>query len=466
MDKFLSLSEKILLVGIVVMLIRFTLENWMSFRDQVVFSMVAGRERQHARRVPVIDRYNLKVLPVAAIYGGNASGKTNFFKALNFARALIVRGTPPDGLIPIETFRPDRKCEKLPVRFSFEILIEEVIYEFSFVVTRQMVLEERLVRITPTTEKVLYHRKDDKPNFDGQLNKDQFLHFAFKGTRDNQLFLTNSVSQRVDAFKPVYDWFRDTLELVAPDSRFEPFEQFLDEKNPLYSRMNTLLFQLDTGISRLGGEDVSIDSLPVAEALKIKLQDDVREGVTVRLTSPLNERFVVTRREGELVARKLITYHPDADGKESRFEIWQESDGSQRVIDLLPAFLELSAESSKRVYIIDELDRSLHTQLTWKLLEEYLSRCSGDTRTQLLFTTHDLHLMDQDLLRRDEIWIAERDMTGSSTLISFSEFKDVRSDKDIRKSYLLGRMGGIPRLRIADFSVAGNGVNTSSSRGD
>ena len=122
---------------------------------------------------------------------------------------------------------------------------------------------------------------------------------------------------------------------------------------------------------------------------------------------PLNERFAVTRREGELVARKLITYHPDADGKESRFEIWQESDGSQRVIDLLPAFLELSAKSSKRVYIIDELDRSLHTQLTWKLLDEYFSRCSGETRTQLLFTTHDLLLMDQDLLRRDERWIAD-----------------------------------------------------------
>lgn len=451
---------------IVFMLIRFTLENWMSFRDPVVFSMVAGRERQHSRRVPTIDRYNIKVLPVAAIYGGNASGKTNFVKALHFARALIVRGTHPDGLIPVDPFRLDRGCEKLPVHFSFELLIDEVIYEYSFVVTRQMVLEERLVRISSTTEKVLYHRKDGKPNFDGQLNKDKFLHFAFKGTRDNQLFLTNSVSQRVDAFKPVYDWFRDTLELVAPDSRFEPFEQFLDEQNPLYSRMSELLFQLDTGITRLGGEDVSIDHLPVAETLKAKLQEDVREGVTVRLTSPLNERFVVTRREGELVARKLITYHPDTQGAESRFEIWQESDGSQRVIDLLPAFLQLSAKSSKRVFIIDELDRSLHTQLTWKLLEEYLSNCSGETRSQLLFTTHDLLLMDQDLLRRDEIWIAERDATGSSTLISFSEFKDVRADKDIRKSYLLGRMGGVPRLRLADFSVVDKGVNGSSSRGD
>ena len=136
MDRFLFHKEKIILSGVICMLIRFTLENWMSFRDQVVFSMVAGRERQHARRVPVIDRYNLKVLPVAAIYGGNASGKTNFFKALNFARALIVRGTHPDGLIPIEAFRLDRKCEKLPVRFSFEILIDEIIYEFSFVVPR------------------------------------------------------------------------------------------------------------------------------------------------------------------------------------------------------------------------------------------------------------------------------------------------------------------------------------------
>ena len=431
------------------MLISIRIENWMSFRNQVTFSMVASRERQHGDRVPKLGKYQTRILPIAAIYGGNASGKTNFFKALSFAKALVVRGTQPDSLIPVEPFRLDARMAEQPTRLGFELLIDEIIYEFSFAATRKAVLEEKLVVITASREKVLYHRRDGKPNFDDALARDQFLQFAFQGTRDNQLFLTNSVSQKVDTFRPVYDWFKDTLELVAPDSRFEPFEQFLDEGQPLYATMNEMLSQLDTGIAHLGGEELPFENMPLPEPLKTKLQEDVKEGMTVRLlTEPINERFVVTRKEGELVAKKLVTYHPKADGTEAKFEMRHESDGSQRVIDLLPAFLELSAQISKKVYVIDEVDRSLHTLLTRRLLEAYLANCTTETRTQLLLTTHDVLLMDQQLLRRDEMWVAERDATGASSLISFSEYKDVRYDKDIRKSYLQGRLGGIPRILL------------------
>ena len=100
----------------------------------------------------------------------------------------------------------------------------------------------------------------------------------------------------------------------------------------------------------------------------------------------------------------------------------------------------------QKVYVIDEIDRSLHPLLIRQLLEEYLSNCSTETRTQLLLTTHNVMLMDQQLLRRDEMWVAERDGVGVSSLFSFSEYKDIRYDKDIRKSYLQGRMGGIPRI--------------------
>lgn len=431
------------------MIVSFSLENWMSFRNEVSFSMVASRERQHGNRVPRFGKYQTRILPIAAIYGGNASGKTNFFKALSFAKALVVKGTRPDSLIPVEPFRLDARMSEQPSRFGLELLINETIYEFSFSVTRKAVLEEKLVAITSTSEKVLYHRQNGKPNFDDSLARDQFLQFAFKGTRDNQLFLTNSVSQKVNNFRPVYDWFKDTLELIAPDSRFEPFEQFLDEGHSLYSTMNEVLPQLDTGITQLGGEETPLENITMPEALKSRLQEDVKEGMTVRLlTEPINERFVVTRKDGELIAKKLVAYHPKADGTEAKFDIRQESDGSQRIIDLLPAFLELSAQVSKKVYVIDEVDRSLHTLLTRRLLEAYLTNCSTKTRTQLLLTTHDVLLMDQQLLRRDEMWIAERDSTGASGMISFSEYKDVRYDKDIRKSYLQGRLGGIPRILL------------------
>jgi AAA15 family ATPase/GTPase len=431
------------------MIISFFVENWMSFRDSVSFSMIASRERQHRDRLPKVGKYDTRVLPVAAIYGGNASGKTNFFKALNFAKMLVVKGTQPDSHLAVEGFRLDNASIDKPSRFVFELLIEETIYEFSFSVNRKSILEEKLVVIKSTSERVLYARRSGTIEFDELLKKDQFLKFAFKGTRDNQLFLTNSVSQKVDNFRPIYDWFKDTLDLVAPDSRFEPFEQFIDDGHPLYATMNEMLPQLDTGIAHLGGEEIPFENIPLPDAVKMMLQEEVKEGMPIRLMSDKNDHFVFTRKNGELIAKKLVTYHPKTDGTEAKFEIRQESDGSQRVIDLLPAFLELAAPGSKKVFVIDEVDRSLHTLLTRRLLEAYLASCSANTRSQLLLTTHDVLLMDQHLLRRDEMWVAERNPKGLSTLVSFAEYKDVRYDKDIRKSYLQGRLGGIPRILLS-----------------
>lgn len=432
------------------MIVRFSLGNWMSFKDWVTFSMIASQERQHGERVPRIGKYHTRILPVAGLYGGNASGKSNFFKALDFVKNFVVKGTRPDSPIEVEPFRLDPSGTNQPTRFSCELLIDETIYEFSFAVTRQAVIEEKLVLISKTGEKVLYHRKDNKPNFDNSLKKDRdFLEFAFRGTRDNQLFLTNAVSQKVDTFRPVYDWFDKRLMLIAPDTRYKLFEQFLDEKNPLYATMNDILSQLDTGIAHLDFEIIPIENLGLPQSLTNKLQEGSREGLIIRGVGPFDERFVIAREKGDLIARKLVTCHTMSDGKYASFEMRLESDGSRRLIDLLPAFLTLSASPSNKIFVIDELDRSLHTLLTRRLLEAYLTNCTAKTRSQLLFTTHDVLLMDQDLLRRDEMWVTERDEKGISELFSFSEYKDVRYDKDIRKSYLQGRLGGIPRILLS-----------------
>jgi len=109
------------------MLISFSVQNWMSFHGETTFSMVATRERQHGERVPKLGKYATRVLPVAAIYGGNASGKTNFFKAIHFIRHLVVKGTQPDGFIPVDPFRLDANSHEQPSRFVMALLIEETI---------------------------------------------------------------------------------------------------------------------------------------------------------------------------------------------------------------------------------------------------------------------------------------------------------------------------------------------------
>jgi len=199
----------------------------------------------------------------------------------------------------------------------------------------------------------------------------------------------------------------------------------------------------------LSGEEIDFELLQAPEALKRKLNQEIGEGITVRIhSSPKNERILVKKENGQLKARKLFTFHKNLLGKSVRFEMDNESDGTQRVIDLLPAFLDIVQKETSKTYIIDELDRSLHSLLTRNLLKNFLDSCSKTSRNQLLITTHDLFLMDQKLLRRDEMWIAERTENGASNLIPFSDYKDVRYDKDIRKSYLQGRLGGIPKILI------------------
>lgn len=435
------------------MLLSITLENWMSFRDRVTFSMIAGKERQHGNRVTRLEKYQTRILPIAAIYGGNASGKTNFFKAISFAKSFITKGTQPESLIPVESFGLNNLRKEDPTFFAFELLIHESIYELSFEITKTEVITEKLVLISSSSEKVLYERKSGKLIRPGSQSKDMFLEFAFRGTRDNQLFLTNAVSQKVEEYKPVYDWFKNTLELIAPDSRFEPFELFFDQDHPTYSTFNEMLHQLDTGIIKLDTVEVSFENAPFPESLKVKLQQEIKEGTSVKLrVEPFNERYVITRKDGNLTAKKLVSLHSTTDGSSIKFDIRQESDGSQRIIDLLPAFIEVTTDSEGKVYVIDEIDRSLHTLITRKLLDLYLAGCSQTSRSQVFFTTHDVLLMDQQLLRRDEMWITERNLDGVSSLISFSEYKDIRYDKDIRKSYLQGRLGGIPRIILNSFS--------------
>ena len=162
------------------MIISFKVDNFMSFRDEAHFSLAASREKQHGRRVPKVSKHQMRILPIAVIYGGNASGKTNFFKALNFVKRLVIEGTQPDSLIPIETFRLDTGSSNRPSGFEIVLLISDTIYEYGFIVTRKEVLEEWLVQVSSTGEKTLYHRRDGQPHFAGSLSKDKFLEFAFE----------------------------------------------------------------------------------------------------------------------------------------------------------------------------------------------------------------------------------------------------------------------------------------------
>lgn len=431
------------------MLINYSVKNWMSFRDITEFSMIASKEKQHGERLAKVAKYKMRVLPASSIYGGNASGKTNFVKSLIFAKEYITNGRDikrPIGAVP---FFLKEESIQAAVEFCFQILIDEIIYDYSFSVKKDTVVSEKLTKITSASEKVMFDRTGEEITFSKDIGKDRFLEYTFRATRKNMLYITSSVSQNVEYFKFIYNWFSQNLVVITPYTKYYDFDCYFNEKSPIYERLSAKLSELDTGISHIGTEEVSLESANIPIYLREQMKEQLAKSGSSEIMA-VNEtnqdRLYITEKDGSLVVQRMVSYHPMESGDEMAFGVGLESDGTNRMMDILPAFISISEVNCEKVFVIDELDRSLHTLLTQMLLEGYMDSCDSSTRSQLIFTTHDALLMDQKLFRRDEMWVTERNNEGATSMIPFSDFEDIRYDKDIRKSYLLGRMGGIPNL--------------------
>ena len=413
--------------------------------------MVATEDGTHTHHLVSLDAFDISLLPIAAIYGANASGKSNFFSAIHFAKRMVVRGSQPSRLIPIQPFRLEPSAARNPVDFDFDILVDDTIYNFRFAANNRRVIRESLTAIQPAGETTLYERHREKTIFHSSLRGRKDLQYASKGTRDNQLLLTNTVSQNIDRFRPVYDWFDNTLTLIAPDARFQRFDLFFDDSEKLSITSKALLDHLDTGISDLGGETIPFDQTQFSQFIRDELDERITDDIVARIWSDdHSERYVVRRENGQLVATRLVTYHQGESESLKKFDMRDESDGTKRIIDLIPVFHQLSTADSDAVFVIDEIDRSLHSLVTRRLIELYLDAHQQASRSQLLCTTHDIDVMDLGLLRTDEMWLCERDRSGASSLSTIADFREVSPELDVRANYLQGRFGGIPRMLLGD----------------
>jgi uncharacterized protein len=208
---------------------------------------------------------------------------------------------------------------------------------------------------------------------------------------------------------------------------------------------------------------ISWESVDLPKDLKAKLESDCRDGESLLLRSSDGHRLSISREKGELKVTQIVSYHQPVGATEPVvFDISDESDGTQRIVDLMSAFHQLSNADKEFVVFIDELDRSLHSRLTRALVESYLTCRPAEARTQLLFTTHDATLMDPELFRRDEIWVIDKNDKGESELASLGEFK-LRSDKRLMKDYLMGRFGGVPNVHRLPLRPSAATIATKSA---
>lgn len=446
------------------MLSRFSVQNFLSFDGLVEFSMLASKESQHVERVADGGEFPARLLQTAAIWGANASGKSNFTRVFSFAQFLVVHGTRPERPTGRSPFKLRSAAVNEPSIFEFDLVVDfegsERMFRYRFGVTNREVTEESLAEIRPVTDRVYFTRKSGGEGGEATFTLDwwdrravseedrTFAKVLAKGTRPNQLFLHEAMDRNLTLLAPIFRWFRDQLVVLDPNADYLSLETLEAERKELREFVAMMLNRADTGVETVAAEAVPLDSLSMPPKVKEGILNDLKEdGSGMLLRSSNGHRYSIYVKDGEPNASRIVTYRRGTDGKQVAFETSEESDGTLRLFDLSPLFHELASPTSRKVYVIDELDRSMHTQLTAALLQSYLGSRSEKTRAQLIFTTHDVQLMTQEIFRRDEMWFIERGLHGETEMECLSDYKEVRYDKDVRKAYLEGRFSGVPHLK-------------------
>lgn len=440
------------------MLLRFSVENFMSFRDRAEFSMVPSKvATPKGHVVPALSRNDIAALKTSVIYGANASGKSNLIKAMSHAQTLITKGKRASQSLPHDPFLLDKHTKDKPSRFEFEIKCNETNYAYGFIVDRKKVYEEWLFEITRVKDVAIYERVEDEfdlSGLEGRVNSEEdknFLSFTAMGTPENRLFLLECFERNVfkqlsylTCIQEVFGWFSNRLKIIFPNSKYHGLEMDFYNGKETTEHLARLLNAFDTGVSTLKLHKLDFNTdVELPDALKTSIADSLEEQESAFVASTKSRFQIIRDENGEISAHKLMACHTGTGGEEVLFDLVQESDGTQRLLDLAPGLIDLLRKDY--VYVVDELDRSLHPDISTNLVSNFLEK-TRDKHSQLIVTTHETCLLRLDLLRRDEIWFVSKTVDGVSKVYSLEEYK-TRPDKDVRKDYLNGRFGAVPAIK-------------------
>lgn len=448
------------------MLVRFSFGNFRSYKEQTVFSMSAGKITRHGEHVCECGGHRL--LRSAFVFGANAGGKSNFVKALDFGRRMVLGGEQAINLDK-QYFRLSSAPNPIGF-FQYDIFADGKFYSYGFAINylSGVIAEEWLLLLPGKPGKkdlFVFHRRLEES---GEVSIETELDFSeqdgnrfgiytgdFKNPAMQRELFLRDVGKRAattefgKAASTVLEWFKKLL-IIYPETQYTgiPFFMMGRKKTESFSR---LMAHFDTGIESLEEEVLAEEKVweqfppPLREKIKADIGRDLADkpGQAAVTIHDGSSSFLFTRKvTGELVVKKTKENHGKHD---DLFDREDESDGTIRLFDLVPLYEALRGEG---VVVVDELDRSLHTKATMEFIRIFLEDKRA-RQAQLIATTHDGNLLDLDVLRQDEIWFAERGRDNSTQLEAFLKFK-IRFDKDIRKDYLLGRYGALPLFGVLD----------------
>ena len=431
------------------MLVEYQVANFGPYKQPISLNMKSTEDDSFCARIPRFESpYHMSVNPVTAIYGPNSSGKSIIFESL-FRLASTILADKPTIWQRRCTFALDPSMQDEPTLFKLVFMLDEKMYSYFLAIRNGCVIEEYLASLTADQEEVYFERTVDGVEFgitwDNDILLTEIAKTLSKGnTLAGRIAKILSNNEKYTEINSAYHFLGRTF-WVSPNSTIPSvFPGCYDNDS-----LNTILSTLDTGVTGLDFTPLTMQEQPFdQEELDSSTSIDMQIGEFLTKNGKL---YAISHddhsEKGNPQVKHVRFRHHGSQDHEYFLDWHQESQGTQKIIMLLPLLWAAVRVPGDLILLVDELDNSLHTQLAKTLIQGFLHTCTNRTRTQLIFTTHDLLLMDcNELLRRDEIWITDKSIDGESTLIGLPEYRGVMHDEDIRKSYLEGRFGGIPQL--------------------
>ncbi|HOO56748.1 MAG TPA: ATP-binding protein [bacterium] len=439
-----------ILVGREKMLIEFSFSNYLSFKDKVTLSMIASNDDTLPQNVVKnAQGTDLNLLKSAVIYGANASGKSNFIKAMTFMKYFVEKSymtLDKDTSINSSPFKLDQAYFQKPSEFEVVFLREGIRYIYGFKIDKKNVLQEWFYHYPKGQQSLLFERTSNT----GDIKRDYKFGNSFKGgkkslaekTKRNSLFISVAAQFNHEIADIVVSWFSEYFKVVDYDHPLIKEQHSTIEKavsnEESKNRIVEFLKVSDTGI-----EDISIDYE--------KLDDGIKVSDFLQNCDNSTEVIIGQRVHHSPNILKISILHKgkNAGGESSLIplKLGEESAGTKKLFDISETWI--NSIDSGSLMIVDEFDLRLHPLLSENLVNMFNSDSINKNNAQLIITTHNSDLLDKNIFRRDQVWFTEKSReTGSSSLYSIWDFKKnkARKTENLRKNYLAGRYGAVPIL--------------------
>ncbi len=427
------------------MLVEFSVENYRSISQRQTLSMVAAGSKTmvDSNSFPAAGMGKLRLLKSAALYGANASGKTNILRGLSIVKNIVIKSATQsqvDDKLDVEPFRLNSSLRIKPSNFEIIFIQDEVRYQYYLSLDKERIYEESLFAYPKGIAQCWYTRIYDaesnsyKWKYGAKLKGQKKLIEGF--VRPNSLFLSHATQNNHEQLTPIYNWFREKLHAIDINHNWRNISIGYTAKI-CYDKDE----MLDVVLHFMKVADIDIHSLRITKKSweeAFELNDRNQQDSFIELTQ------IEDVSQGIYNAREIysvVTQRQMQDSEELvDFPIRNESQGTQRLFSIIGFCLD--ALIKKKVVVIDELSRSLHPALS-KLIVKIFNQEASYKGGQLIFSTHDSTLLDKDILRRDQVWFTEKNKNRETELYSLVEFKPTK-DKSLQQGYLNGRYGAIP----------------------